>query len=59
MKKKKKTPKIRDYDQEIKKKKKTQQREGWVDDLHYYTHRENSMREAKEHNSLVKNLEKK
>ena len=28
-----------------------QQREGRVDDLHYYTHRENSVREVEEHSS--------
>jgi len=27
-----------------------------VDDLHYYTRRESSVREAEEHRSLVKNL---
>ena len=30
-----------------------------MDDLHCYTCRENSVREAEEHNSLVKNLKKK
>ena len=30
-----------------------------MDDLHYYTRRENSMREVEEHRSLVKNLKKK
>ena len=30
-----------------------------MDDLYCYTRRENSVREAEEHNSLVKNLKKK
>ena len=30
-----------------------------MDDLHCYTRRENSMREVKEHRTLVKNLKKK